>query len=120
STVGPIGFAVTGLAVHPATGVLYGATSTGATAPGSLLTISKTTGAGTLVGSFGLGGFPLPDLTFTSDGTLYGWARVPNALHRVNLVTGKATRVGNFTLFGNFPGLGLAAAANALVLGTSG
>jgi hypothetical protein len=121
STVGPIGFAVTGLAVHPATGILYGSTSLGdGTAPGSLLTISKTTGAGTLVGSFGLGGFPLPDLTFTSDGTLYGWARLPNALHRVNLVTGKATRVGNFNLGTNFAGLGLAAAANGLVLGTVG
>src|SRR5262245_33059555 len=74
SIVGPIGFAVTGLAVHPGTGVLYGSTSTGDAQGGSLITINKTTGKGTLVGSFGLGGFTLPDLTFTSDGTLYGWA----------------------------------------------
>ena len=118
SIVGPIGFAVTGLAVHPVTGVLYGSTSTGDAQNGSLITIDKTTGAGTLVGSFGLGGFTLPDLTFTSDGTLYGWGRVPNALHRVNLATGKATRVGTFNLGTNFPGLGLAATADGLILAT--
>jgi hypothetical protein len=121
STVGSIGFAVTGLAVHPGTGVLYGATSFGdPTASGALITINKSTGAGTLVGSFGLGGDPLPDLTFTNDGTLYGWARFPNALHRVNLTTGRATRVGTFNIGTNFPGLGLAATSTGLILGTSG
>ena len=54
STVGPIGFAVTGLAVNPLTGVLYGSTSNNsANSPGSLITINKATGQGTLVGSFG-------------------------------------------------------------------
>jgi len=118
STVGPIGFAVTGLAVHPLTGVLYGSTaSLDETASGSLLTISKTTGAGTVVGPIGR---TIPDLAFTSDGTLYGWSRSPNALHRINVATGQPTRVGNFNLGTNFAGLGLAAASNGLVLGTAG
>lgn len=121
STVGPIGFAVTGLAVHPLTGVLYGSTSSlDPTAPGSLLTISKTTGAGTLVGSYGLSGGTMPDITFTSDGVLYGWPQVVNALHRIDTATGHATRVGTFNFGGNIPGLGIAAAADAIFLAGSG
>ena len=70
-TVGPIGFAVTGLAVHPITGVLYGSTGNASpTSPRSLITIDKATGAGTVVGSFGIPSHTMPDLTFTSDGTL--------------------------------------------------
>ena len=46
-TIGPIGFAVTGLAFHPGTGVLYG--TTGAeNDPPALIRINTTTGAGTL------------------------------------------------------------------------
>ena len=51
TTVGPIGFAVTGLAVHPTTGILYGTTGNRSPAsPGFLITINTTTGAGTPVG----------------------------------------------------------------------
>ena len=68
-TIGPIGFSVTGLAVHPTTGVLFGSTGNASPIyPGSLITINKTTGAGTLVGSFGIQGKTMTDLTFTSDG----------------------------------------------------
>lgn len=121
SVVGPIGFAVTGLAVHPTTGVLYGSTSNlSPVAAGSLIRIDKATGAGTLIGSYGISGSTMPDLTFTSDGTLYGWAQPFNALHTINLTTGLATRVGNFTFGPNLPGLGLAATADALILAGSG
>src|SRR5215216_3279616 len=52
--IGPIGFAVTGLAVDPTDGTLYGSTSRmtsgGAPNPGSLITIDRATGAGSLVG----------------------------------------------------------------------
>ena len=41
-------------------------------------------------------------------------------MHRVDLATGKATRVGTFDVGTNFAGLGLAATANGLILGTSG
>lgn len=51
STVGPIGFAVTGLAIDPLTGILYGSTGQASpTSPGFLITINTTTGAGTIVG----------------------------------------------------------------------
>ena len=97
STVGPIGFAVTGLAVNPLTGVLYGSTSNNsANSPGSLITINKATGQGTLVGSFGSSGQTMADITFTSDGTLYGWLEAgTDDLHTINLATGAATDVGN-------------------------
>jgi hypothetical protein len=109
SVVGPIGFAVTGLAVHPATGVLYGSTSRASlNSPGSLIRIDKTTGAGTVIGGFGIGTQSMADLTFTSDGTLYGWLE-PSAddLHTINLTTGAATSVGNSGL--STSGSGLAA-----------
>jgi hypothetical protein len=124
SVVGPIGFAVTGLAIHPLTGVLYGSTSSlDPIAAARLIRIDKTTGAGTLIGPYGIGP-TMPDLTFASDGTLYGWPQGLNALHRIDTATGLATRVGNFNFNSNFgsnlPGLGLAATADALILAGSG
>ena len=117
STVGPIGFAITGLAVNPLNGDLYGSTANlDSTAPGSLIKINKATGAGTLVGSFGISGHTMADLTFGQDGTLYGWAEPSrDALHTINLVTGLATRVGTATFPGNTFGSGLAASADAIV-----
>ena len=115
STVGAIGFAVTGMAMHPTTGVLYGSTSSNSpVAPASLITIDKTTGAGTLIGSFGpqVDSGTLADITFTSDGTLFGWGSI-NAngdLFTVNLATGAATRIGNS--FAGNPGGALAADAS--------
>lgn len=113
--IGPIGYAVTGLAVHPATGVLYGSTSNNSTAcPGCLITINKATGAGTVVGSFGFTGQTMADLTFTSDGTLYGWLEASaDDLFSINLATGAATVVGDSGL--STFGSGLAAdAANVI------
>ncbi len=112
STVGPIGYAVSGLAVHPATGVLYCSTSNqSAASPGSLITINKTTGAGTLVGSFGFSGQTMADITFTSDGTLYGWLEPStDELHTINIATGAATSVGSNALSTYGAGLGANAA----------
>ena len=122
STVGPIGFAVTGLAIHPSTGVLYGSTGrNSATFPHSLITINKTTGAGTLVGSFVIGSLEtMADLTFTSDGTLYGWLEPSSDdLYTINTATGAATLVGESGL--NTFGSGLAAsAANVLFFAGDG
>ncbi|HEV8440638.1 MAG TPA: S8 family serine peptidase, partial [Methylomirabilota bacterium] len=103
-TIGSIGFALTGLAVHPITGVLYGSTSNNSpSAPGSLISINKTTGQGTLIGSFGFpsgcggGSQSMADLTFTRDGTLYGFLEACNDdLYTVNSSTGAATKVGEF------------------------
>lgn len=104
--IGPIGRAITGLALHPGTGVLYGGTSRqSAVDPNSLITINRISGAGTLVGRYHdpLDPNSLPasasltDLTFR-DGILYGWSvenvnRTGN-IYTVNLLSGKATIVG--------------------------
>src|SRR5262249_41382073 len=75
--VGPIGFGVTALAVNPVTGVLYGATGNkDTTAPGSLIVHDQTTGAGHVVATLPTTSpdnpVTFPDITFTSDGKLYG------------------------------------------------
>ena len=96
STIGPIGMPVTGLAVHPTTGVLYGTTGNGGGAPvnpNSLIRINRTTGVGTLIGATGLGN-PVADITFRSDGTLFGWSEDTDDLVTLNLTTGVATVVG--------------------------
>lgn len=92
--IGAIGFAVTGLAVHPTTGVLYGSTGgSSPVSPNSIITINTTTGAGTLVGAAG-GGCTPADITFRSDGVLFGWCEGPDSLATFNLGTGAATIVG--------------------------
>jgi hypothetical protein len=92
--IGPIGFAVTGLAVHPTTGVLYGTTGAASPiSPNSLITINRTTGAGTLVGPHGPC-TPAGDITFRADGTLFAWCEGPDDLATINLATGVATLVG--------------------------
>jgi hypothetical protein len=93
STVGPIGFAVTGMAFHPTTGVLYGTTGARSlVAPNSLITINTTTGAGTLIGANGTG--TIADIAFRADGTLFGWTEpINDDLVTINIATGAATIV---------------------------
>ncbi|MBC7855334.1 MAG: hypothetical protein IAF94_18045 [Pirellulaceae bacterium] len=97
TSLGPIGFAVTGLAVHPGTGVLYGSTSSNSPLnPRSIITIDKTTGAGTLVGAVGITTQVIADIDFDAGGTLYGWAEPStDDLVTINTATGAATVVGN-------------------------
>jgi hypothetical protein len=90
STIGPIGFPVTGLAFHPITGVLYGTTGAEIGTP-SLITINPSTGAGTLVGANTCG--PIADITFRSDGTLFGWSECDDDLVTINLANGVETVV---------------------------
>jgi hypothetical protein len=107
-TVGPIGFAVTGLAIDPATGTLYGSTgrqaSTGQPNPGSLIKIDRTTGKGTLIGDERPNTETAADLTFTPDGILYGWLEdTTDDLVTLDKATGAATVVGdsNFSTYGS-------------------
>lgn len=109
STVGPVGFRVSGLAFHPQTGVLYGATAgRGTSSPRSLITINLSTGAGTLIGSFGLPSGTIADISFDGSGILYGWSGVAagSDLYTINLATGAATLVADSGAF--VPGAGLA------------
>ena len=89
-TIGPIGFAVTGMAFHPGTGVLYGTTGAEIDPP-ALIQINTATGAGTLIGNNTNG--PIADITFRADGTLFGWTEDTDDLVTVNIATGVETVV---------------------------
>jgi hypothetical protein len=122
-TVGPIGFAVTGLAANPANGTLYGSTAQktgpGAPNPGSLISIDRTTGAGRLIGDLRPDADGAADITFTLDGALFGWLQ-PGAsdLATIDANTGAATIVGDSGTNGE--GSGLAASpAGVLFLAES-
>jgi uncharacterized protein YhjY with autotransporter beta-barrel domain len=95
--LGPTGFSITGLRFDPTSGILYGSTAR-RTAPahtGSLITINPITGAGALVGSFGVPNHTAADIAFTSNGTLYGWMEPSHdSLYTINKATGMATLVG--------------------------
>jgi Ca2+-binding RTX toxin-like protein len=101
TTIGDIGFAVTGLAVDPTTGQLFGVTAGGdnTVGPGALLKINKATGAGTFVGYVFLDcDDPVNDITFTTTGQLFGYARNNCAqgerLVQINKATGRGTVLG--------------------------
>jgi hypothetical protein len=90
---------ITGLAFDPLNGTLYGVTvrdiSGGNTVSASLVTIDPATGLATVIGSVG-SNQAIGDISFASNGTLYGWeARSPFSLATISLTTGVATTVGN-------------------------
>jgi hypothetical protein len=86
----PIG--VTGMAVHPSTGVLYGITSEQSpNSPRSLVTIDQASGAATLVGDLARIG---SDIAFDPKGTLYVWLPATSQLGTVNLETAAVTPIG--------------------------
>jgi hypothetical protein len=98
-----IGFAVTGLAIDPTTGRLYGATSAQSPlSPNSLIEINRQTGAGTVIGPLGL---EVTDISFESDGTLYGWTEPNDDLVVIDLTTGTAMIVADSGLNTSNPGL---------------
>jgi hypothetical protein len=117
-TIGPVGFSVTGLAVDPTDGTLYGstgrATAGGAPNPGSLIRISRTTGAGTLVGDLRPDTETAGDIAFTPDGVLYGFL-VPDSLDlaTIDKTSGAASIVGNSGL--TTVGSGLASSPGGIV-----
>ena len=94
STIGAVGFSeVVGIGFNPLDGLLYGISN----ASNSLITINTTTGAGTLVAGLSgpMSGRNAPDVTFTSDGTLYTWSEAsPDRLNSVNTTTGASTEIG--------------------------
>lgn len=111
TTVGPIGFAVSGLAYDLHSGILYG--STGNNSGRSLIRIDTVTGAGTLIGPFNTN-TPMADLTFDPAGNLFGWSGFSGTkgLYEIDKATGAATLVGPNTGRGSFlDGNGLAADA---------
>jgi PEP-CTERM motif len=117
-------FAVTGLAFDPVTGVLYGSTSNkSSTAPQSLIAINPLTAQVTVIGSFNIDfhGEPqtMADITFTPDGTLYGWAEpYDDDLYTINPATGEADLVGDSGLETTGSGLASNAAGILYFTGT--
>jgi IPTL-CTERM motif len=91
TVIGPIGFAVTGLALHPSSGVMYGVTSNNSpVCAACLITVNLTTGTGTLIGPLGL---IIAEVAFRADGTLFGWSESSDDLATINIATGAATTV---------------------------
>jgi hypothetical protein len=86
----PIG--VTGMAVHPATGVIYGITSEQSPNHSrSLVTIDPATANATLVGQLGMAG---SDIAFDSQGTLYMWLPQTGQLGTVDISSAAVTPIG--------------------------
>jgi hypothetical protein len=86
----PIG--ITGLAVHPATGVMYGVTA--GRSPNhrnSLVTIDRATAEATLVGEMRVAG---SDISFNNAGELYIWLPDTNQIGRINIASGRVTPLG--------------------------
>lgn len=94
TSVGTIGFALTGMAFRPSDGVLFGVSSNNSAAnPRSLVTIDPDTGAGTLVGALGVSS-GIADIAFrNSDDALYGYSPSNRTLYSINTTTGAATQV---------------------------
>ena len=86
----PLG--VTGLAVHPVTGVFYGITSPlSRTNPLSLVTIDPATGNATMIGALKR---VASDISFTRAGILYAWLPETSQLGIVNIENGSVTPIG--------------------------
>jgi len=80
---------ITGVAVDPVSGMIYGSTST------DLYTINPLNGAKTMVGSFGLAGSVFITIAYNNNTQiLYGIDIVTDALYTINPVTGAAALVG--------------------------
>lgn len=101
--VGPIGYAVTGIAFDPTTRLLYGVTSASSDSdPDSIILIDPASGAGILVGALNFSS-NCSDICFGDDGQMYGWDAATGDLSTISKATGQATRVG----FSTHPGGGL-------------
>ena len=83
---------VTGLSVHPETGVIFGITAQQSpNYPSSLITLDPNTGRATLVGELK---YPASDLSFNRAGILFAWLPATSQLGIVNPSTGAVTPIG--------------------------
>jgi hypothetical protein len=120
-------YSITGLAFHPTTGVLYGATGNANTAAqATLVSINPATALVTVIGAFNAGpvngsGSPstMGDIAFDAAGNLYGVATIggPN-LYSINLGTGQATLIGANGASTSTTGGGLAISSGGTFYGT--
>jgi len=107
----PLG--ITGMAVHPTSGVMYGITSPlSRTNPLSLVIINPDTGNAQMVGPLRLAG---SDIAFNRLGILFTWLPETHQLGVVNLETGNVTAIGNPGAAGPPAGLAIDASNNAYI-----
>jgi hypothetical protein len=91
TSVGNTGYAITGLAQDPTTGILYAISNNKSPiAPKTLLKLDPANGAATAVGPLGL---IIADISFDSQGNLFGWSEENDALAKIDKQTGAATEV---------------------------
>ena len=110
----PIG--LTGLAVHPQTGVYYAITSAQSTAhPQSLVTLDPATGNASLVGELKYAG---SDIAFNRAGILFIWLPGTSQLGFVNLTSGVVTPIGTARGAGAPAGLAIDAGGKAFITPT--
>jgi Ca2+-binding RTX toxin-like protein len=95
TAMGSIGHPVTGLALDPTSGTLYGVTAgvEQSTTPRQLIRLNSDTGAGTVVGSIGAN--DVVDIAFNSAGQLFGWSTTTDDLVRIDKATGALTIAGD-------------------------
>lgn len=97
NTVGSLGENIQGIAFDPTTGLLWGVEgsreSTGFDGNPRIFTIDHTTGATTEVGTTGIN-TGISDISFRSDGRLYGRSARSTQLYLINKSTGAASVVG--------------------------
>ncbi len=118
--IGMIGFNRVGaMDVHPATGILYAAAQRASDGTAVLITIDQTTGVGTEIGTTGIDG-AISDLSFHSDGTLYGHFATGgmHSLYTFNTSTGLATLIGLTGIGGQGSGMAFNG-TNSLFLASS-
>jgi hypothetical protein len=96
SSVGNTGYAITGMAQDPTTGVLYAVSNfKSPSTPLALLTINPATGAATQIGTFGKEQ-KIADIAFNSIGQLFGWWDEPeDNLVSIDKLTGTVTKIGD-------------------------
>lgn len=93
TSIGPIGSGMSGMAVDPTNGHLYGVTSGASSDPDSLYLINTSTGAGTRVGAAFSLGTQMHDIAFDPDGQLWG-VDTSGDLYSIDKTTGVATEIG--------------------------
>jgi hypothetical protein len=117
-TIGPVGFAITGLALSP-DGSIYGSQSTqsGNRGNANLISIDPVTGAGTVVGPLedtatGVFHNSTADIVFVGE-RLLGWSEFGDDPIEIDPATGAVTVIGNTGIASS--GSGLAASAEGTV-----
>lgn len=103
TSLGNTGYAITGLAQDPTTGILYAVSnSRSPVGPLTLLTLDPATGAAKEIGS--LGGERIADISFDSRGRLFGWSEGEEGDHLASIdkLTGRVTLIpGNLGTLGS-------------------